>query len=186
MVMLARNFINMTTLDCLSSPLGIYPEPPTAPRASNLSALKLLRRTVTRQDRIKIDITKTEYPLIRSVAVCDLGWKVWNREEPKDEVNLYWNDTYITEEYAKRLKYYQRLNHFPGSQELGRKNHLCTNLNAMRKCHPELYNFYPKTWNFPHDSESYSQFEKENPQKWYIVKPTANSQGRGIYIVKKV
>jgi predicted RNA-binding protein YlxR (DUF448 family) len=30
------------------------------------------------------------------------------------------------------------------------------------------------------------EFEEKNRDIWYIVKPTANSQGRGIYLTQKI
>jgi hypothetical protein len=37
-------------------------------------------RRVKREHKIKIDVGKTEYPLLRTVATGDLGWRVWTRE----------------------------------------------------------------------------------------------------------
>lgn len=47
---------------------------------------------------------------------------------------------------------------------------------------PEQYQFYPNTWILPKQHDSfYSQMSKD---KYYIVKPHANCQGRGIYLCK--
>lgn len=81
----------------------------------------------------------------------------------------------------KRLKSYQRINHFPNSCELGRKDLLAANLNSARASMPELYQFYPKTWVFPRDYEAFNNRESSS---FYIVKPHANCQGRGIYLTK--
>lgn len=69
--------------------------------------------------------------MLRNVSVQDFGWKVWGREgtnsdslDQKGEANMFWIDTYITEEFVKRLKPYQKINHFPNSHELAKKNHL--------------------------------------------------------------
>ena len=58
-------------------------------------------------------------------------------KDSKGEVNLFWNDTYISEEHIKRLKPYQRVNHFPNSHELGKKNLLSDNLKKMRALMPK-------------------------------------------------
>lgn len=42
--------------------------------------LKNKPREVERERKIKIDITKTEYPLIKNVAVNEIGWTPWSRE----------------------------------------------------------------------------------------------------------
>lgn len=46
---------------------------------------------------------------------------------------MYWNDTYVHEEFVRKMKPYQRVNHFPGSECLGKKNLLTASLNRMKK-----------------------------------------------------
>jgi tubulin polyglutamylase TTLL6/13 len=63
----------------------------------------------------KIDLTRTEYPVIR-VTAGRLGWKIFNkRVDRKEEVTLFWRDDYADREEIKRLLPYQRINHFPDS-----------------------------------------------------------------------
>jgi len=76
-----------------------------------------------------------------------LEWKVSSNE---NECHIFWKDTYVTDEEFRKLLPYQRINHFPGSYMLGRKNDLCRNLNRLRKQYPEEYDFYPKTWQLPY------------------------------------
>ena len=54
----------------------------------------------------------------------------------------------------------------------------------MQKIFPSEYNFFPKTWVLPGD---YSDFKSQiNKKKIFIVKPEASSQGRGIFLIKKL
>ena len=46
---------------------------------SGLVRLRDLHREIEREPKIKIDISKTEYPLLRQLAANELGWKVWGR-----------------------------------------------------------------------------------------------------------
>lgn len=55
------------------------------------------------------------------------------------------------------------------------------NLNQAKAFMPELYQFYPKTWVLPRDFEAFTQKEGSG---FYIIKPHANCQGRGIYLSK--
>lgn len=48
--------------------------------------------------------------------------------ESKDDRDVIWNDDYVAEKEVKKLNSYQRINHFPGSEELGKKNLLAINL----------------------------------------------------------
>ncbi len=64
-------------------------------------------------------------------------------------------DTYISEEHIRRMKAYQRINHFPSSENLGKKTLLTSNLNRMKKVLPKEYAFYPQTYNFPSEVEDF-------------------------------
>ena len=57
--------------------------------------------------------------------------------DQKTDVNLFWSDTYVTEETIKRMRPYQRINHFPNSQELGWKDLLTKNIKKMQALFPE-------------------------------------------------
>ena len=46
---------------------------------SNLTALRDIPRQFDLDRKTKIDVTKTEFPLIRSVAVGEMGWKIWGK-----------------------------------------------------------------------------------------------------------
>ena len=50
----------------------------------------------------------------------------------------------------------------------------------MKILFPEEYSFYPQSWSLPEEEEKFQQ--EENKNKWFIVKPTASSQGKGIYL----
>jgi hypothetical protein len=101
---------------------------------------------------------KTEFPLVRAVAVEEFGWTPMSREsnyefilDHRSDVDIIWTDTYITEEYVKRLWPYQKINHFPHSTQMGRKDCLFANLNKIYNRFPLDYNFYAQTWIFPQD-----------------------------------
>lgn len=67
---------------------------------------------------------------------------------------------------------------------ISRKNFLAKNLDKMHKVHPNLYDFYPKTWTLPAD---YAQLKKAYiTSKVYIAKPEASSQGKGIFLTKNI
>ena len=58
----------------------------------------------------------------------------------------------------------------------------------MAKHYPEQYNFFPKTWVLPSDSNDLRNFFAANSQNphnhkvTYIVKPDGMSQGKGIFL----
>lgn len=83
---------------------------------------------------------------------------IWQSIDQKGSANILWHDTYITEEFVKRLNPYQKVNHFPNSFELGKKNHLSENLNKMKQSLPAEYNFFPSTWTLPEEREKLQKY----------------------------
>lgn len=82
----------------------------------------------------------------------------------------------------------QKLNHFPQSFELTRKDRLCYNVVKMQeKFGRAEFDIIPETYILPDEfADFYSHFHKlktkEQFNQW-IIKPTNSSQGKGIYIV---
>ncbi|KAL5964285.1 Tubulin polyglutamylase TTLL5 [Taenia solium] len=99
------------------------------------------------------------------------------------EFNLMWSNSHIKPTELRAMHDFQRVNHFPRSYELTRKDKLAQNIKRMQ-CLRGLSNFdiIPKTFVLPSDqSELRSSYLKG--QGPYIVKPIASSRGRGIHII---
>lgn len=72
---------------------------------------------------------------------------------------------------------------------LSRKNLLAKNLMRMRKKASDDYNFFPLTWNIPSDYNELKAYHETKPKgksRTYIVKPESMSQGKGIFLTKKL
>ena len=73
----------------------------------------------------------------------------------KSDNNTDWNiffdvsGTHI--KTIETMKKYQKINHFPGCWNLGRKDYMWKHLNKQRRSFPEEYNFVPITYLFPSD-----------------------------------
>lgn len=67
------------------------------------------------------------------------------------------------------------------------KNNLAKYLKMMQKQLPAEFGFFPKTWSFPAESYDLMNFiqEKRKPVT-LIVKPVNSSQGKGIFITRKL
>lgn len=90
----------------------------------------------------------------------------------------------------KTLKDFQKLNHFPGTFQIGRKDRLWKNLyRLMVRFGKKEFGFIPKTYILPQDSKLLrSAWEKcsNGPGKGqWIVKPPAAARGTGIKVVHK-
>ena len=56
------------------------------------------------------------------------------------------------------MKAYQKINHFPGMEELTRKDNLAKNLNKVRKMFPEEYDFVPPSFQLPNEMGAFQTY----------------------------
>ncbi|XP_076461978.1 uncharacterized protein LOC143294387 [Babylonia areolata] len=85
------------------------------------------------------------------------------------------------------LREYQKLNHFPGSFQLGRKDRLWRNLSRMQVSFGKMeFGFFPQTYVLPQDLKLLKRIWEDSTarQKW-IIKPPASARGIGIRVVNK-
>ncbi|KAK7469869.1 hypothetical protein BaRGS_00036089 [Batillaria attramentaria] len=78
----------------------------------------------------------------------------------------------------------EKINHFPGMNEICRKDLLARNLNRMLKMFPKEYNVFPKTWCLPADYGDFQAYTRQKKNKTYILKPESGCQGRGIWLTR--
>ena len=87
----------------------------------------------------------------------------------------------------RKLNKYQRYNHFPICWQLGRKDNLYLNYLKMQKKFKNEYNFMPDKFLLPQDRDIVQEKMKEynlfNIKDIYIVKPIANTHGKGVRIL---
>lgn len=90
------------------------------------------------------------------------------------EFNLLWTSGSGTDA-LKYMNKFQKLNHFPGSYQLGRKDLMWKNVSRLKRQFPLEYNICPKTYVFPQDYRRFVLEAKENTKGLYILKPVASS-----------
>ena len=59
--------------------------------------------------------------------------------------------------HRRRLSPFQRINHFPASAEICRKDFLAFHLNAARRALPGAYAFAPESWVLPGALEAFTR-----------------------------
>lgn len=97
--------------------------------------------------------------------------------------NVLWAGQNVPAETLRGLCGAQRVNHFPRSNELTRKDRLHVNVSRMAKAKGRrLYAFVPRTFLLPAEYAAFHAAWRRHHRP-YIVKPAASSCGRGIYIV---
>ena len=90
------------------------------------------------------------------------------------------------------LNEYQKINHFPCSYEITRKDSLCENIVDMQEKHGHAaFNIIPDSYVLPEEWSDFlihfNELKKEAPYKnLWICKPSSSSQGRGIHITDNI
>ncbi|SBT34050.1 tubulin--tyrosine ligase, putative [Plasmodium ovale wallikeri] len=133
----------------------------------------------------KIHLANTRYDIIRRVVDDSPDWI----EASPDSIDwdVIWIDTSISDDRFRKLKKFQKINHFIGMKGITRKDELCKNLKKMKKNFPQSYNFFPLTWILPNEiSDFKNYFKKKSGSKTYIVKLKNSCQGKGIYLTKSL
>ncbi|RVE53857.1 hypothetical protein evm_001519 [Chilo suppressalis] len=97
--------------------------------------------------------------------------------------NLMWSGLHPKPDVLRALSPYQRVNHFPRSYELTRKDKLFKNIEKMQYFRGlKHFDFIPTTFLMPAEYKELCSTHYRTKGPW-IVKPAASSRGRGIYIV---
>ncbi|XP_029936370.1 tubulin monoglutamylase TTLL4 isoform X2 [Myripristis murdjan] len=87
----------------------------------------------------------------------------------------------------KAIREYQKLNHFPGSFQIGRKDRLWRNLSKMQaRFGKREFGFFPRSFILPQDIKLLRKAWEDggSHQKW-IIKPPASARGIGIQVIHK-
>ena len=145
--------------------------------------------------RLVVNVGQTEYDVVKKVARRDLNWRLKYYQEDHDGAirngernqklsplfDLTWHDLTVTADFLTKLNPWQKVNMYPGIACISRKNYLARNLMRMHKAYPEDYNFFPKTWVLPNDSNDFRNCFTKNlarngkKKTTYIVKPDGMS-----------
>lgn len=138
---------------------------------------------IKKKPRIVCNVGDTQYEVVKHVAKKKLSWHL-NEDFFDDEWDLEWTDNAVSPDKLSKMRPYQKINHFPGMYGICKKNYLAWNLNRLWKLFPNEYNFYPKTWVLPGDWIDLKNNWGKN--KFFILKPEASCQGKGIFLVNKI
>eukprot|EP00240_Pyramimonas_obovata_P013005 CAMPEP_0118955676 /NCGR_PEP_ID=MMETSP1169-20130426/60340_1 /TAXON_ID=36882 /ORGANISM="Pyramimonas obovata, Strain CCMP722" /LENGTH=255 /DNA_ID=CAMNT_0006903565 /DNA_START=234 /DNA_END=998 /DNA_ORIENTATION=+ len=96
--------------------------------------------------------------------------------------NAMWANALKPEEYSGIANRYQKINHFPGTWELGRKDKLYRNIARMRRTHGAEFDIVPRHFVLPRDADEWKSEYERHPSNVYIMKPCSSSRGRGIRV----
>eukprot|EP00434_Breviolum_minutum_P020007 symbB.v1.2.017649.t1/scaffold1373.1/size231899/14 len=99
---------------------------------------------------------------------------------------IQWSGPGLRDTAYQEMNEFQRVNHFPGSTELTRKDRLWMNFLDMAETFGnEAFDFVPQTFVLPEQVQEFLEVYNKKNGLW-IVKPHASSRGRGIFVLKDV
>ncbi|XP_065270937.1 probable tubulin polyglutamylase TTLL9 [Emys orbicularis] len=139
--------------------------------------------------RFKCALTNTILDILRRRP----GW-VEVKEE--GEWDFYWCDVcWLRENFDHTyMDEHVRICHFRNHYELTRKNYIVKNLKRFRKqiereagkLEATKCDFFPKTFEMPSEYHLFVEEFRKNPGITWIMKPVARSQGKGIFLFRKL
>ncbi|XP_068154316.1 tubulin polyglutamylase TTLL5-like isoform X2 [Drosophila tropicalis] len=129
--------------------------------------------------KITYKFIQTETKLLRKI------FNVHGLTEVQGEsnFNLLWTGVHMKLDTLRHLSPYQRVNHFPRSYELTRKDRLYKNIERMQHLRGmRHFDIVPQSFILPLEYRDLLIAHNKYRGPW-IVKPAASSRGRGIFIV---
>lgn len=135
--------------------------------------------------KVTVCLNNSHYPVLRE-AVKDLGFTL--ARDTDQTAFLIWYNSCPPRDAIGKLKDYQRLNHFPATSEISRKDSLARNLTRLAKAYPSEYAFFPRSWILPAELVAFKRhaetWRSKGRPKTFIYKPTNSAQGKGIVLTR--
>ncbi|XP_067224643.1 tubulin polyglutamylase TTLL5 isoform X6 [Chanodichthys erythropterus] len=137
-------------------------------------------RSVGEKYNLAFKIVRTESRLVRGILVNHGFHEV---HPNSNDFNLMWTGSHLKPYLMRSLQDFQKVNHFPRSYELTRKDRLYKNIQRMQQTHGfQNFHIVPQTFVLPAEYQEFSSSFSKDKGAW-IIKPVASSRGRGIYLV---
>ncbi|KAB0803333.1 hypothetical protein PPYR_00303 [Photinus pyralis] len=126
-------------------------------------------------------VSQAETKLLSKLLECHGMVEAGNNST---DFNLLWTGSHPKPGTLRSLAPHQRVNHFPRSYELTRKDRLYKNIERMQHGKGlRNFDFIPQTFVMPGEYRELCSTHYRLKGPW-IVKPVASSRGRGIFIVE--
>lgn len=120
----------------------------------------------------------------------------WQEVLGDGEWDFFWCDReWLKDNYSGLyLHEHQKMLHFRNHYELTRKNLMVKNLKRLKrliereqgKTESQCCDFFPTTYELPSEYHIFVEEFKKNPGVVWIMKPAAKSQGKGIFLFRKL
>ena len=132
-------------------------------------------------------------PILRN-HLKTIGWTEYDEELPAEEQppwNLWWKSARFTVSQLQGALYpKQRLNHFPKSSEITKKDTLLRNLRRMKGVHGPVCDILPASFILPGEyvkfCQAFATARDSGRDAIWICKPSELSRGRKIFLFKDI
>ncbi|XP_041352481.1 uncharacterized protein LOC121370976 [Gigantopelta aegis] len=151
-------------------------------------------KVVTQLGTIISPIDKDDGPELLHQVFLEKGWLEYDEEiHDESDWNIWWKTSRFRTSDYDQINPWQRLNHYPNSVGITRKDFLARTLKRMKGVYGSgVYNFSPIAFNIPND---YTKFVAEyskmkglstvnDKSLLWICKPVDMSRGRGIFLFR--
>ncbi|XP_026332365.1 tubulin polyglutamylase TTLL4-like isoform X3 [Hyposmocoma kahamanoa] len=181
-----------SVLSCVRQ--SLFPRVPPYLKFIGLDDVPILKVPMPIQKHLKWKLT-TITPIVVKKTLVNSGFRLVKsdcdtaecpQEETIDWIGIW--GKHMKSLMFRAIKDGQKMNHFPGTFQIGRKDRLWRNLQKLAAKHGmKEFGIMPKTYVLPHDLKLLKQdWDKhaENNEKW-IIKPPASARGTGIKVVSR-
>ncbi|NXD95886.1 TTLL5 polyglutamylase, partial [Chaetorhynchus papuensis] len=137
-------------------------------------------RLIGERFHMSYKIVRTDSRLVRSILTAHGFHEV---HPNSTDYNLMWTGSHLKPYLLRSLTDIQKVNHFPRSYELTRKDRLYKNVSRMQLTHGfKTFHILPQTFILPTEYQDFCSTYSRDRGPW-IVKPVASSRGRGVYLI---